>query len=107
MRVVQRHADGLAAVLEREDLLDAGQRAQRGGAVGPRFDHGAGPGLAETRERAERLGAEADDLAATDRGASAAEAERGQVVEVVRRILGIGRKERAEGGERFSKTATS
>ena len=38
----QRDADLLAAVLEREHLLDAGQRGQRGGAIGPRLDHGAG-----------------------------------------------------------------
>ena len=31
MRVGERHADGLAAVLEREHLLDPGQRLQRGG----------------------------------------------------------------------------
>ena len=35
VRVVQRHADRLAAVLEREDLLDAGEGGQGGGAVGP------------------------------------------------------------------------
>ena len=51
VRVLQRDPDLLPAVLEREHLLDAGQRGQRGGAVGPRLDHRAHP---RHRQRPER-----------------------------------------------------
>lgn len=71
VRVVQRHSDRLAAILERKDLLDARQLRQRGGAVGPGFDHGARPGDALGAERAGALGGEADDFAAADARARA------------------------------------
>jgi hypothetical protein len=87
VRVVQGHADGLAAVLEREHLLDAGQRGQRGGAIRPRLDHGAGARRRLASERALVGGAEADDLAAADGGAGAAESDGGEVVEAARSVL--------------------
>ena len=43
VRMGQRDADLAAAVLEAEHLLDAGQRRQLGGAVGPGLDDGADP----------------------------------------------------------------
>ena len=43
MRVVQRDADLLAAVLEAEHLLDAGLRRQLRGPVRPGLDDGARP----------------------------------------------------------------
>ena len=81
VRVVQGDADRLAAVLEREHLLDPGQLRERVGALRPGFDHGAGTGDREAAERALGGRAETDDLAAADRGADAAQADRGQVVE--------------------------
>ncbi len=88
MRVRQGHADGLAAVLEREDLLDAGQRRQRGGAVGPGFDDRARSRGGQRAERSFVLRAEADDLATSDRGAGAAEAGGVEIFEAARRIDG-------------------
>ena len=46
--VVQGDADGLAPILEREDLLHPGQRRERGRAIGPRLDDGAHPRYGET-----------------------------------------------------------
>src|SRR5690606_16233768 len=82
------HPDRLTAVLEGEDLLDAGQRGQGSGAVSPRLDHGACAGDRLRAEGAGVLGAEADDFAATDRGAGAAEAEGCEVVETARCVRG-------------------
>ncbi len=76
VRVVQRDADLLPAVLEAEDLLDAGLCPERGGAVGPRVDDRAD---ALRRERAERravVAREAHDLAPA----------RGRCVELERRV---------------------
>ncbi len=84
VRVGERDADRLAAVLEREDLLDAGQRRQCGGAVGPGLDDRARPGRGERAERAGVLGAEAHDLAPPDARARAAQPGGDEVVEVAR-----------------------
>lgn len=51
MRVVQRHADGLTLILERNYLLDARHCRQRSHAVGPRFGHRARPTLTQRAER--------------------------------------------------------
>ena len=82
VRVVQGDADRLAAVLEREHLLHAGECGQCGGAIGPGLDDGASPRRGEAAERALVLRAEADHLAAPDRGAGAADSDRGEVIEV-------------------------
>ena len=72
VRVVQRHADLHAPVLEAEDLLDAGQRGQLGGAVGQRVEHGPHPRRRQRGERRVVVGGEADDLAAAERRAGPA-----------------------------------
>ncbi len=86
VRVGQGDADRLTTVLEREDLLDAGQRRQRRRTVGPGLDDGAGAGDGLRAEGSRVLGAEADDLAASDRGACAAEAEGCEIVESAGRV---------------------
>ena len=63
VRVVQRHADRFAAVLERKDLLDAGQRRQRGRPVRPGFHHCAHPGQGQARQGAGVLRGEAHHFA--------------------------------------------
>ncbi len=97
VRVLQGDADRLAAVLEREHLLDAGHRRELGGAVRPRLDDGAGAAGAEAAERAFVLGTEADHFAAADGGAGAPVAERRQVGEPLRRVRVVGER-RTEGG---------
>src|SRR5690606_6663644 len=81
VRVVERDADRLAAVLEREHLLDAGEVREFGGAIRPGFDHGAGATLGLRAERARVFGAEAHHLAAAHGRAFPTEAEFGEVVE--------------------------
>jgi hypothetical protein len=66
VRVPDGHADLLAAVLEREDLLDPGQRGQGGGAVGPGLDDGARPGPGQAAEGSLGGRAEAHHLAPAD-----------------------------------------
>ena len=63
VRMGQRHADLLAAVLEAEHLLDAGPRHQIGGAVPPRVDDEPGVRQFELGERAGVVAGEADHLA--------------------------------------------
>src|SRR5690606_40746603 len=50
VRVMQRHADLLAPVLEREDLLDAVLCRQFGRSIGERFQHGAHATRTEDRK---------------------------------------------------------
>src|SRR5690606_1538995 len=103
VRVVQRDADLLAAVLEREHLLDAGQRPEGGRAVCPRLDDGAGARDRLGAEAARALGAEAHDLASGDRRARATEAGRVEVVEAARGVLSlrhVSRGLRERGAER-------
>lgn len=50
VRVVQRDSDRLAAILEREDLLHAGQGREGTHAVGPGLDDGSGAGGAQRGE---------------------------------------------------------
>ena len=66
VRVVQRHADLHAPVLEREDLRHAGQRRQLGGPVGERVDarYGPAPAAAPPKDAVVVAG-EADHLAAS------------------------------------------
>ena len=51
VRVRDRRADLGAAVLEDEDVVDVGARAERGAALGPEIDHLARAGGAERPER--------------------------------------------------------
>ncbi len=66
VRVVQGHADRLAAILEGEHLRNARQRAEELGAVRPRLDHRARAGDCLRAERSLVLRAEADDLTAPE-----------------------------------------
>ena len=66
VRVGQRDADLLAAVLEAEDLLDLRQRPQLARAVGPGVDHGARPRWCQVGEGRLVVAGEADDLAAPE-----------------------------------------
>src|SRR5690606_35778583 len=68
VRMPERHPDRLAAVLEGENLGDAGQRRELARAMRPGLDDGTDAAHALGAERAGRLGAEAHDLAATDGG---------------------------------------
>src|SRR6185312_6558139 len=68
VRVLQRDPDLLPAVLEGEHLLDAGQRRERGRAVGPRLDHRAHPRHRQRPERRVVVAGEAHHLAAPDGG---------------------------------------
>jgi hypothetical protein len=92
--VPERHADLLPAILEREDLLDAGQRRQRGRALRPRLDHRAGARDREGAEGALVLWAEAHDLAPADRRASAFEPDAAELGESggARGIRDVGRE---------------
>src|SRR5690606_6098793 len=80
VRVVERDADLLAAVLEAEHLLDARLGTERGRAVGPRVDDRAHALRGERAERRLVVAREADDLAPARR--------RG--VELERRVLDDG-----------------
>ena len=115
VRVVQGDADVGAPVFEREDLLDAGQCAERFRAVGPGVDHRAGAAPAQLGEGSGVLRGEGHHLAAADGGGGGPPARRrrdvvrgrpqggeavlkdGDVV-VRRRDLGpVGRRRRADG----------
>jgi hypothetical protein len=97
----QRDADLLPAVLEREHLLHAGQRRQRGRAMRPRLDHGACARHGLRAERSLVLGAEAHDLASTDRRRTPLEPHGAQHGEGGRRgIRVIGREAGHIGSER-------
>ena len=115
VRVVQGDADVGAPVFEREDLLDAGQRAERLRAVGPGVDHRAGAAPAQFGEGSGVLRGEGHHFAAADGGRGGPPARRrrdvvrgraeggeavlkdGDVV-VRRRDLGlVGRRRRADG----------
>src|SRR5699024_9932368 len=90
VRVLQSDADLLAAVLEGEHLLHAGQRAQMRRPVGPRLDDGPRASHALRAEASRALGAEAHDLTTADGGARAADPRGDEVFEVTRRVLGSG-----------------
>ena len=86
VRVVQRHADRFAAVLERKDLLDAGQRGQRGRPVRPGFHDRAHPGQGQACRGSRVLRGEAHHFAPAHGLPAAAQPHAGEVVQAFRRI---------------------